>query len=111
MITGLGSFCWVERNENGEQEFHVIKCFQVLMGTVRIGAPAAGDGEHFSLEKGCDIGQKPGYEAHCKGPTGLCPGEGRELNSCLLALCLEMFSGDRHSPDRPRLVDVVLLVL
>lgn len=90
---------------------HVSKCFQILMGTVRSGVPAAGAGEHFLLEKECDIGQKPGYEGHCKGPIRLCPGEGRVLNGCLLSLCLEMFSGDQHPPDRPRLVDVVSLVL
>lgn len=74
---------------------------------VRIGAVAAGDGEHFFLERGCDRRKKTGYRAHCRGPTGLCPGEGIELKGCLLSLCLETFSGDQHSPDRPRLVDAV----
>lgn len=83
--------------------------FPDLDGDIRSGAPAVG--EHFSLEKGCGIGQKLSYKIHCKGPTGLCPRGGRKLNGCLLSLCLEMFLEDQYSPGRPRLVDVVSLVL
>lgn len=52
---GPGGFCWLGRDGNGEQELWVSKCFQVLMGAVRIGAPVLGDKEPFGQNPGCEV--------------------------------------------------------